>query len=298
LTLAVITVHLGGLDQWWPDQWPAHWPEPVWGYDPDARVTFFGAMLATLVWYICTTGSDQMAIQRYLATRNVREARKMLIFSLAASVLASILLSVVGLALLGYFQAQPELIPGGELLAVDTDRLFPRFIQIGLPPGLTGLVMAGLLAASMSSLSSGVSASCSVITVDFLDRFRRRQSDDAQHIKTAKIVSVFVGIVVILLSSCVTLVEGNLLELAYKICNLLTAPLFGLFFMAMFVRRATGFGTMVGAAGGLATVVAVNFWKDFTGTDGISFIWAMPLGLFVQISLGTAASLLPVGQRR
>jgi len=96
----------------------------------------------------------------------------------------------------------------------------------------------------------------------------------------------------------VGIVQGNLLEIAYKVTNLLVAPLFGLFFMALFVRWATSFGTFVGAAFGLVTVVAINYWTEITGETGISFLWAMPLGLLVQAGTGALASLAPIGRRR
>jgi Na+/proline symporter len=117
------------------------------------------------------------------------------------------------------------------------------------------------------------------------------------NVRRTRYVAWCVGVVVVLLSSGVGLVSGNLLEVAYKVVNLLVAPLFGLFFMALFVRWATSFGTLVGAACGLATVVAINYWPDITGRQGISFLWAMPLGLLVQVAAGSLASLLPVGSR-
>ena len=84
--------------------------------------------------------------------------------------------------------------------------------------------------------------------------------------------------------------------IAFKVVNLFTAPLAGLFFLAMFVPWAKGFGAMVGATFGIAVVIAVNYWKEFTGTPGISFLWAMPLCLLVEIGVGSLASLLPFGQ--
>lgn len=107
-----------------------------------------------------------------------------------------------------------------------------------------------------------------------------------------------VGVVVVLLSTVVRAVSGNLLEIAFKVTNLLVAPLFGLFFMALFVPWATSFGTFVGAAFGLARVVSINDWKDFTGEAGISFLWAIPLGLTVQVTAGSLASLLSISRRR
>jgi SSS family solute:Na+ symporter len=179
---------------------------------------------------------------------------------------------------------------------------------------LSGLIVAGLLAAAMSSLSSGLNSSCSVITVDFIDRFRTRPTSETDHVRLAKYVSVVVGVVVVALSSGVGMVQGNLLEVAFKVVNLLTAPLFGLFFMAMFVRWATGPGTLVGAAFGLVVVVLISYWaelrgvvgirsmilylEDLMGTEGVSFLWAMPLSLLVQVVVGMLVSLVPIGRKR
>ena len=184
-------------------------------------------------------------------------------------------------------------------------RWIPRLERLGLPWELIPLSAPyelggeGLRAAAMSSLSSGVNSSCSVITTDFIDRFRRRTAGTAEtdHVRLAKFVSVAVGVVVVALSTGVGAVQGNLLEVAFKVVNLLTAPLFGLFFMAMFVRWATGLGTIVGAVFGLVVVATINYWPDVTDTQGISFLWAMPLSFLTQISVGMLASLLPVGNR-
>jgi SSS family solute:Na+ symporter len=315
LTLVLVTVYLGGVGAWWPTSWPAHWPKPVWGYAPGARITFFGGFLAMFTWYVCTSGSDQMAVQRYLATRDARAARRVLATSLTASAVITLIMISVGMAVMAYFRANPYLIPDGQTMLGDADKLFPSFIVFGVPMGLSGLIVAGLLAAAMSSLSSGVNSSCSVITVDFLDRFRARPMSEADHVRLAKYVSVIVGAVVVALSSGVGMVHGNLLEVAFKVVNLLTAPIFGLFFMAMFVRWATAFGTLVGAVFGLAVVVAINYWaelrgvpglgalflyiEDLTGTQGkgISFLWAMPLSFVVQTAVGMLVSLVPVGRK-
>ncbi|MBN2292474.1 MAG: sodium/solute symporter [Pirellulales bacterium] len=298
LTLGLISYHFGGPSGWWPSQWPAHWPAPEWGYDPNPDVrTFAGVFTATILWFVCTQGSDQMTVQRFLASRDVKAARRTLIYSLACSAGAAVLLTLVGLALMAYFQDNPQLLPGGKINMNEADKLFPQYIALVLPPGLSGLVMAGLLAAAMSSLSSGVNSSCSVIIVDFVDRFRKKNTSEAQHVKLTMCVSAGVGIVVVLLSMFVGVVQGNLLAVTFKVCNLLTAPLFGLMFMAMFVRWATVPGTLVGAACGLVVVIGINFWEEMTGTKGISFLWSMPLGLISQIGFGAIVSLLPLGRR-
>jgi SSS family solute:Na+ symporter len=332
VTLVVVTVALGGVHAWWPAAWESHWQRPVWFYDPEQQRGVFLAMLAQFTWFVCTSGSDQIAIQRYLATRDAKAARTVLGISLAADAMVALILAGVGFGLLAYFRARPYLLADGQTILGDADKLFPHFIVVGLPAGLSGLVVAGLLAAAMSALSAGVNSTSSVITVDFLDRFRRageglgfgvqgsgfggrgsgfggrgsespQPSPDSQSVASeaagvhrVKLVSALVGCAVVCLSLGVNMIHGNLLELCYKVVNLLTAPLFGLFFMAMFVRWATGFGTLVGGACGLTAAVAISYWKEFTGAPGISFLWALPVSLAVEVAVASVASLVPIGR--
>ena len=294
LVLVVVSSQLGGVGQWWPRTWPENWQAPVFWYHPGVRFTFVGAFLSMFTWHVCTAGSDQMAIQRYLATRDARAARRMFNVSLLANVLLWPLLALVGIALLAYFQARPQMLPAGLTVTENADQLLPVFIVRGLPAGISGLVIAGLLAAAMSSLSSGLSSACSVITTDFMDRLGRRQESESSHVRRARYVSLAVGVIVVALGALVGQVEGNLLELCYKIANLLSVPLFILFFMAMFIPWATSFGTLTGTACSTAVAVAIGYFQIFD----ITFIWMMPAAFVVGAAAGMAASLLPIGRRR
>jgi SSS family solute:Na+ symporter len=297
-TVVTITVCLGGVHGWWPSQWYPHWPEPVYGFDPDARVTLFGAALATFTWFVCTSTSDQIAVQRYLSTKDAKAARSVLLISLGADAIVEFLLAAVGLGLLAYFRTFPFLLPDGQPLLSDADKLFPQFIIIGLPVGVSGLVVAGLLACAMSAFSAGINSTCSVISIDVVDRLRgNRKTSDLGRVRRLKYISVMVGVIVVFLSLFVNMVQGNLLEVCYKVVNLLTAPLAGLFFLAMFVPWAKGFGAIVGAVCGLAVVIVLSYWKDMTGGRD-TFIWAMPVSLVAEVAVGALVSLLPIGQAK
>ncbi len=297
LTLGTITVVMGGVDGWWPQVWAESWQEPKFGFETGARVTVGFAFLSGLIWHVCTAGSDQMAIQRYLATRDVKAARRAMITHITTDGVMMLFIALMGLALFGYFQSNPHMIPDGQTIQGNADQLFPRFIVFGLPVGISGLVIAGLLATAMSSLSSGVNSSCSVITVDFISRFRKRKIKDEEHVRLAKYISVFVGVVVLGLTFFVSIVPGNLLEVINRVVNLLVAPLFVLFFLAMFVPSATTFGAWVGVLCGIADAVAIAFWELFTGEPGPSFLWIMPTSLLVGAVTGVLASYLPVGPK-
>lgn len=293
LMVTLITTELGGVAKWWPSEWPAHWQKPVFWYDSTVRFTFVGAALSYFTWFVCTAGSDQIAIQRYLATRDTSAARTMFLTAVFGNLLLRPFLAAVGLTLLAYFQARPEMLPADQSALDAADKLLPIYIVKGLPRGISGIVIAGLLAAAMSSLSSGLNSACSVVTADFVDRFAHKpKGSQDSRVRAAKFVSFAIGVVVVAFGTLIGQIEGNILELCYKIANLLTAPLFLLFFMAMFVPWATALGTHVGVLAGVAVAVGVAYYEIF----GLTFQWMMPASFVAGAIVGTLVSLAPVGR--
>jgi len=293
--IVIVTVDLGGVSAWWPHQWAAHWDEPRFGFDSTTRMTFLGMIMSSFAWFVCTFGSDQMAIQRWLSTRDARAARRSLFTTLASEALVGILLGLVGLSLVGYFTRHPALFTESASLVTGADRLFPRFVMVGLPAGMTGVIIAAVLAAAMSSLSSGMNSSSLVITEDFIVRFRSSPLTDAGRMRLARWISASIGIAVILISLLVSRIEGNLLDVCYRAVNLLTAPLFVLFFMAMFVRRATTFGALVAALASVATAVCIAYAGPL-GLPPVSIMWIMPGSFAAGVGCGSLVSLFPIGQ--
>ena len=299
VALVLITSKMGF--SWWPDHWASNWQHlkflPTPGQEGADR-TVIGAFIAWFGWYVCTAGSDQMAIQRYLATRDVKAARKAVLTSLIADTLVSLLLGILGLALLGYFSAHGNLLPDDWTVQANADQLLPHFIIIGLPAGFTGLIIAGLLAAAMSSLSSGLNSSSLVICRDFIDRFYQKELTPSAKVKLAQGISLGLGVLIVLLSTLVGHIKGNLLEVAYKTVNLLTAPLFVPFFLTYFIRRTTGLGAFAGMIIGFVVAFLVAFWEELTGRKGLGFLWITPLAFFSGVATAYLFSFLPWGQQR
>jgi len=287
LSIVLVTIHFKGFG-WFPTEWSPTWDPPVLLPDPSARVTLVGSMLMMFFWFICTAGSDQIAVQRYLATRDARAARSAFTTSMTADILVKGLLLLLGFALLAYFVANPHELADGTTVRANADELFPRFIVQGLPVGLTGLVIAALMAAAMSSSSSGLNSSCTVVTVDLCDRLSARKLDDRGHMKRARWVSWGVGIAVVVLSLLVDKVEGNFLEVVNKAGNLLISPLFVVFFSAMFLPWVNAVGTWLGTAASVAVAVGIAFFEIL----GLSFVWIMPASVVSGIPVASVASLL------
>ena len=186
ITIAMVTMDIG-LGGWIPTSWAPHWDQiPVFDWNPAVRVTVIGSILSGAVWTIFTYGSDQVAIQRYLATRDAKAARRALYINIGAGFAVSVLLAGLGFSVLGFFQTHPHAIADGKDLLADADFLFPHFIANYLPHGLAGLVIAAMFAAAMSSLDSGINSIVTVFHVDFLGRFRRRKLRKEHSLKLAR----------------------------------------------------------------------------------------------------------------
>jgi len=294
-TLIYITVSMGGIKEWWPTSAPSHWqPQPFFSLDPDVRVTVVGTFIGAIIWWVCTSASDQMAIQRYLSTRNEKTARRAFLHNTFGNIGVTVALGFVGLAVLGFYRANAGSIPSTLSLAGKGDVFFPHYVSHYLPAGIPGLVLAGLLAAAMSSLSSGINSTITCITTDFINPFRSGEPlSQKQQLKNARYLAAIISITAIVGSQLASVIPGNLMEVASKTVNLLICPLFGLFFLALFIKFATPFGSMMGAIYSFAAALLVGYWEVLIGGDQISFQWISPIALGVTMICGPLFSLLP-----
>ncbi|MBR4755448.1 MAG: sodium/solute symporter, partial [Bacteroidales bacterium] len=289
LTLAFILFKLGGTGKLLDPQLTAHWKPIRWGLDPVERMTVANIIVMRFVWQVCTSGSDQMSIQRYLATKDVKSAAHSYKISLISNACIETLLGVVGFLVMAYFLYNPEAMAPGTTIVGDADTLFPRFILVGLPVGLTGLIAAAIMAAAMSSLSSGLNSSATVIEEDIIKRMMRwKGKEDKGGLKRIKLVSVLLGIAVTVTCFLIPYVTGNLLDIVIKVVNLVVAPLFVLFFMALFVKGATDGGTIAGGLVAFAVAIAISFFEIF----GIKAVWIMPFSLIAGIAAGLLTNLI------
>lgn len=290
VTLAVITVRMGGVGEWWPTTWPSHWQEPVWGFDPGIRVSFGMLILSTTLWYVCTNGSDQMSIQRFLSTRDAPAARKTLMVAQITDAAVSILLGLTGIAILGYYRSHPPELAAGQTLGSIGDQLFPKFIMTEMPAGLSGLVLAAILSAALSSLSSGVNSACAVVEKDILSRRLNHPSSESATVARLRWLTWLVATVAVAVSMLNLLFVGNLVERCFKLINLLTAPLFVLFFLALFVPWANAFGAWVGLLTGIAAAITIAYSKDLGLPFTIGFVWIIPCSLLTGVTMGALVS--------
>ena len=109
LALFFINQSMGGVSEWWPQRWPANWEDPGLGFCREQNgLRSLNVFLAMLVWHICTEGSDQMTIQRFLATRDAKSARGVLGTMFIVDAIVTGFLVLIGIALFSFFVAHPE----------------------------------------------------------------------------------------------------------------------------------------------------------------------------------------------
>jgi len=292
LVIATITVRMGGFS-WFPTEWQANWDDQkFFSLDPKVRATVVGSLFSVLIWYVCTSGGDQVSVQRFMSTTNLRAARWAIGMQLIVGAVVGLTLGLAGFALMGYFQANSELLPAG----LEADDIFPHFIAAHLPPVVSGLVVSGLFAAAMSSIDSGVNSITAVVTTDFIDRFRKQPISEAHHVWVARIIAVSVGVFVVLFSTLMGDIPGNITAVTNKTVNLLTVPIFCLFFFALFVKFAHPAGAWAGAIAGTTAGVLIAYSGPIfgmdpeTGRDPVTFQWVAPVSLMVNILVGTVVS--------
>ncbi len=304
LVVITVTVRLGGFG-WFPTEWSPAWDtQPLFSLDPNVRVTVFWSIVSGTLWWVCTAGGDQTAVQRFMSVQDVKAARRSFLLNSGAGILVNLILALVAFSLLGFFEARPELLPAG----VDADRVFPYYIVHLLPIGISGLVISGLFAAAMSSVDSGVNSLTAVVVTDFVGRFRRRALSEIARVRLSQALALVIGLVVVLGSSfLVGNVPGNFLEIAQRTLHLYVGSIFLLFLLSVFVPFSTATGTIAGALSSLLAAATVAYWgalnqmiqdlgwiplSERTGIVDFSFQWILPVSVPVGFVAGCLVSLV------
>lgn len=264
---------------------------PLYSMDPTVRLTIVGMIASKIIWDICTHGADQVAAQRYLSTSSAKMARRSLFVSATSNVCMVLLLLLVGLSLFYFFFIQSGLPVQQfqEHIAGEADKVFPRFIASNLPVGFSGLILAALLAAVMSSLSSGMNAISSVVVTDFCERLKvLGRFHDSLYL--ARGITVIAGLLsaffALIVNSFMQTGRWNLIELMERGNHLFVAPLGALFFVGFLFPKADGRAALGGFMAGVATSLSISFGKELYGiTESIGFVWNLPASFFMSIAV-------------
>jgi solute:Na+ symporter, SSS family len=227
----------------------------LWRPATDPDFPWLGILIGSPIvgiWYWCT---DQYIVQRTLSARDLQNARRGALWGgvlKVTPVLLFIIPGMIGFALhqKGLLEMPMKIL--GEQLVIDGDRVFPILVTTLLPAGLRGLVVAGLLAALMSSLSSLFNSSAALFTVDIYERVRPGRSE--QHLvrvgRMSTMVVVGLGLIWIPVMSAIS--DLGLYHYLQSVQGYLAPPITTVFLLGLFWRRINADGALWGMCTGFA----------------------------------------------
>lgn len=200
--------------------------------------------------------SDQCVIQRYMAVKDEKAAARSIWFNGVFTVIVSALFCAIGTALWTYYRSHPEML---DPALPKTDSILPHFIVTGLPPALSGLVVAALFAATISTLSANLSSAATALTADFVLRLRPSATPEAQ-MRWGRVFTFAAGVLGIAAALLLAHTDTRSLFDKFKeFISVLTAGLAALFFMGVFIRRIGGRAAVAGLIVNYAASFALRY---------------------------------------
>jgi len=260
-----------------------HLLNPAWSFTQ--TYTLAGGVIGGALLSAASHGTDQLIVQRLLATRSLRDARIALVGSGLVIILQFLLFLLVGSAIWAAGFA-----PDG----MRSDLIFPTFIVHQLPPGVSGLMVAGILAAAMSTISSSINALASSVTHDFYATWSGR-TDPHHLLGIGRLFTAFWGFALIggaLAFWAWASLDTPVVVLALSIASVTYGALLGTYVLAGRWARARGRDVVRGTTATLAVMLVVIFARPLAAR-GLS--WLEPLGSLAwpwYVPLGTALTLL------
>ena len=250
-----------------------------WDWDWTAgtlTVIFVGSFLANLIPYT----ASQDVVQRYLTTRDQRQAARAILSNAVLCVPSSFLFFAVGTALFVFYRATPDRLDP----TVATDAVFPLFMVRELPAGVAGLVVAGIFAAAQPT--SNLNSMATAVVTDFYARLRPG-ADDAKILRLAQQLTVVFGVMGTGVAVVLAKVQmASLWDFFMQLIGLTGGALAGLFALGIFTTRGNGKGALVGAVAGVVLLYVVQRHTR------VSFFLYGGIGIVACFAIGYAASLI------
>src|SRR5215472_14823164 len=245
---------------------------------PSNSYSFWAGVIGGTFLTTSTHGTDQLMVQRLLAAKNEGQAK----------------LALLSSGVFIFIQFGLFLLVGASLFAfANSDRIFPTFIVNRMPHGISGVLIAAILAAAMSNLSAALNSLSSTTVVDFYLRLRP-EATERRRVAISRFATVFWGIVLFGLA-LLSRHGGRVVEIGLTIISVAYGSLLGVFLLGILTRRATESGAIAGMACGL--VINLYLWlgaDHFASWAGfrIAYTWLVAIGTIVTFAVGYSVSTL------
>ncbi len=238
--------------------------------------TFWAGVIGGTFLTTASHGTDQLIVQRLLAARGQKQSVTALLSSGVAIFIQFALFLIVGVMLWAYYRT-PSSAFGRP------DRIYPTFIVSRMPHGISGLLIAAILAAAMSNLSAALNSLSSSAIMDFYNRLRPH-ADEKTKMRLSRIATLIWAFVLFGLAIIALHKVGRVIEVGLQIASIAYGALLGAFLLGTLTRKANQSGAMVGMASGFA--MELYLWLR---TD-VPWTWWVTIGTCVTFMVGYAFS--------
>ena len=260
---------------------PLQWPNKNFSLGSFAldftSATFWTVFIYGIVINLQNFGIDQSYVQRYQTARSLTDAKKSIWIGALVYIPVSALFLFIGSALFSYYTAQPHLLPIGGLL---DDKIFPHFIVTELPPGVTGLLIAALFAAAMSSVDSSLNSSATLLMTDLYVRLINKNADDKTKMRFLRVTTVIFGIAGTGMALLMISIKSAL-DAWWSIAGVFSGGMIGLFLLGIISRRTESTGGAIGVSVGVIAIL----WATFA--NKVDALPANPFHPFMTTVIGT-----------
>jgi Na+/proline symporter len=250
--------------------------------DLKTTYTIWVALFAVTVFELGQNTIDQIVVQRSLTCKNAHEAQKAIYFGLLGNIPTYIML-VVGLGLVAFYQVHPLDPQTASVMQETPDRIFPYYIVTQMPPGVSGIIIASIFAAGISTLDSALTALSEASLSGFYKRYLKKTATEKHYLLTSKWFVVFWGI---LLSGMAIwfyhVQEEGLLELGLGLPGYVYGSLFGIALLS-FWGRGNFTGIAIGTVLSIIVVVALSI-------AGVTFFWWYMVACMVLLVVAVSIS--------
>ena len=248
--------------------------------------TFWVILIYSLFINLQNFGIDQNFVQRYMTTSSLKKAKASTLFGALLYLPVSLLFFYIGTALYSYYTAQPDLLPNGT----PGDEVFPHFIVNGLPTGITGLLIAAIFAAGMSTISTSINSTATIVLTDYYKRYVNKNATGKSEMKVLYLSSVIFGALGVTVSLALVGVE-SVLDAWWSLASIFSGGMLGLFLLAFLSKKVRN----IDAAIGVIIGVLVIMWMSLTPlyfTEGNLLAFKSPFHTNLTIVIGTLAIFL------
>jgi solute:Na+ symporter, SSS family len=239
--------------------------------------TFWAGVIGGTAFITASHGTDQLIVQRLLAARGQKQSTLALLSSGVAILFQFALFLIVGVMLWAFYG-----VPSANF--GKPDRIYPTFIVNQMPHGISGLLIAAILAAAMSNLSAALNSLSSSTIMDFLLRLRPN-TDEQARMKLSRLATFFWAMVLFALAVLALQKVGRVVEVGLQIASVAYGALLGVFLLGVLTRKANQRGAMVGMLFGFST--ELYLWRAH-----VPWTWWVIIGTIVTFGAGYVASLL------